>query len=362
MPTLRRVVSFDVNQKALRSMGEKAMKTVSIQETFNARTKSKVEACGANRSIVVDSPLSNGLMAAVHLSFEDHYPLILTPDAVWLTIAQGFGTHINVNAEKLRKRFVNHEGKQMIMIERDNFVKGSPNNDWQGCFSEFSDELSKFIGKKRDLMVSNFSTTGPIEKAASELVLMDSMKSYFKYACRTLCGIPNITLTGTVEDWTDIRTRAENLAEYELDWWLNSLSPVLDQFVRASEGRADIQFWDRMYKDNNGSGGPYCCGWVNTLFPYLEDHKGKPVINAYAKEWDKGGFGGGPTMDQFSSSLSKTAFKWQYYDTTFDMEFLGGTVGVHQDKTTLALEPTIGWAIRDQGTSKEGQIDENEDW
>jgi hypothetical protein len=382
--------TFDINSKALQSMGTKPMSVNTIKAVFDGRTKSSVEACGANHTNVIGSfpepsaeallkdmppisgrpgrtppgvtAFSHGFMEAVHLSYAQHYPLILTPDSVWLTIAQGFGTHVNANAEALRKRFVQHEGKKMILIERDNFLKGSPDNDWQGCFNEFSDELAKDIGKKRDLIVSNFSTTGAIEKATSELVLMDSMKSYFKYAVRTLCGIPNVTLTGTVEDWRSIRTRAENLAEFDLDWWVKSLVPVLDHFVAAAEGNPDIKFWDNMYKQGGGSGGPYCSGWVNVLFPYLENYKGVATKNQYAELSDKRrGFGDGPTMDAYPSSLSKTPFKWQYLSTTYDMEFLGGVVGVHQHDD-LSIEPAIGWAIRDQGSSKEGPIDPKEDW
>lgn len=397
-------ISFDVNKKALQTMADKPQAINSIKAAFNGRTKSEVEACGANHSEVMGNfvepstaemiadikrynkdetdpkirninermirttprvpSFSHAFMEAVHTSYADHYPLIITPDSVWLTIAQGFGHHVNANAEKLRKRFVQHEGKKLLMIRRDGFSKGSPNNDWPGCFSEFSDMISDHIGKKRDLIVSKFSTTGPIEKAASELVLMDSMKSYFKYGVMTLCGIPNITLTGTVEDWTDIRTRAENLAEYELDWWLKSLSPVLDQFVRAAEGKADIRFWDTMYKIDGGSGGPYCQGWVNTLFPYLQDYKGNITKNTFAEGWESNrGFMDGPTMSQYPNSLSKVAFKWDLYGAnTYDMEFLAGLVGVHQDEKTLALESAVGWAVRDTGVSKPGGIDENEDW
>ena len=384
-------ISFDVNNKALSTMGTKPMAINTVKAVFNGRTKSLVEACGANHENVIGSftepsaedmlngldendryvaklassmprvsAFSHGFMEAVHLSYAQHYPLIISPDSVWLTIAQGFGKHVNLNAEKLRKQFVKHEGKKMILIDRPDFVKGGANNDWQSCFSQFSDKLEEDIGKKRDLIVSKFSTTGQVEKATSELVLMDSMKSYFKYAVRTLCGIPNVTLTGTVDDWKGIRVRAENLAEFDLDWWITPLLPVLDQFVKAAEGKADIKFWDSMYKQDGGSGGPHCSGWVNTLFPYLESASGVAYKNGCFKNssWDYNG----PTMDAYLSSLSKTDFKWQYDDTTYDMEFLGGVVGVHQDAKTLAIEPAIGWAIRDKGTSKEGPIDEKEDW
>ena len=385
-------ITFDINKKALASMGHSPLSTNSVTAGFNGRTKSTVEACGGVHSRLVGnfpepsaadmladmkdddykrrlqrsmprvSSFSHAIMEAVHFSYSDHYPLVLSPDHVWLAIAQGFAQHVNANAEALRKRFVSHEGKKMILIERDHFSKGSPDNDWPGCFAEFSDKLAEYIGKKRDLVISNFTTTDPISKAASEVVLMDSMKSYFKYAVRTLCGIPRITLLGEVADWKSIRTRAENLAEYDLEWWTKALVPVMDHFVRAAEGNPDVQFWDKMYKQEGGSGGPYATGWVNVLFPYLENYKGVMVKNEYAEQWNKGGWGGGPTLDAYPNSLSKVPFKWQVGNTTHDMEFLGGFVGVHQDEKTLEVQPSIGWAVRDQGTATEGPIDPEQDW
>jgi hypothetical protein len=386
-------ITFDVNKKALQSMAKKPLAVSSIDAAFNTRTKSTVEAWGANHSQVIgDLPdpsavdflkdmsqesiakygkfvpepaafLPHALMQAIHQSYAEHYPLVLTPDSIWLTIAQGFGHHVNANAETLRKRFVQHEGKQMILIHRNGFIKGNPNNDWAGCFTEFSDGIEKHIGKKRQLIVGDFSTTGSIEKAASELVLMDAMKSYFKYAVRTLCGIPSVTLTGTVDDWRSIRTRAENLAEYDLDWWVKPLLPVLDKFVATAEGNPDIQFWDSLYKESGGSGGPYCNGWCNVFFPYLEGRRGVLTANKnLEKSLDtKSHFG--TTMDQYPNSLSKVAFKWEMYgEVTYDMEFLGGLVGVHQDEQSLALEPIVGWAVRDTGVATAGVIDPEEDW
>ncbi|WP_272427393.1 DUF4419 domain-containing protein [Polyangium jinanense] len=38
---------------------------------------------------VVDHGPTHALLGAVHLAFAQHRPLVLSPDAVWLTIAQG---------------------------------------------------------------------------------------------------------------------------------------------------------------------------------------------------------------------------------------------------------------------------------
>lgn len=358
------MITFEVNRKAKQTLGTKLLDSADAQSAFSKRLKAPVEACGAtNTKIVSGRVFSHSFVEAAHLAFSDHYPLVLSPDSVWLCLAQGFGNHINANAEALRKRFVSHEGKKAIIIERNSFSKGSPNNDWQGAFAEFSDKLAEYIGKKRDLVVSDFSTTGAIEKAASEVVLMDAMKSYFKFGMRTMCGIPSITLLGTVDDWRSIRTRAENLLEYDLGWWSKSLLSVTDNLVKAAEGNPNVGFFDSLYKTNGGSGGPYVNGWVNVLFPYLENHDGSLRKNTYAENWsDASGWGGGPTLDDYANGLAKVPFKWQVYGTTYDMELLGGMVGVSQDETTLAVQPTVGWAVRDTGTSKEGPIDENEDW
>jgi hypothetical protein len=313
--------------------------------------------------LAIQQSLFHPVMESVHKSFAEHYPLTLSPDIVWLCIAQGFATHVNLNAEALRSRFVDHEGKKLIMIQRDFFVKGSPDNDWQGAFSEFSDKLAEYLGKKRDLVVSNFSTTGPIEKATSEIVLMDAMKSYFKYVCRTCCGIPSITLLGVKEDWDNVCARAEALAEYDLSWWTKSLLPVLRNIADSFGGTVNPDFWNSIYKLGGSSGGPYCTGWINTLFPYIENYKHDPVKNSSAEEWNKGArMGGGPTLDAYPSGLSKCPFKWQYHDITFDMEFLGGFVGTNQDENTFALTPAIGWGINDTGVSANGPINPEQDW
>ncbi|MBC8138507.1 MAG: DUF4419 domain-containing protein, partial [Fibrella sp.] len=57
-------------------------------------------------------------------AFNFHHPLVLSPDMIWLLIAQGFALHVNANAEAMRHRFVAHEGKKDILIFRDEFVKG----------------------------------------------------------------------------------------------------------------------------------------------------------------------------------------------------------------------------------------------
>src|SRR5262249_50413395 len=122
-----------------------------------------------------------------------------------------------------------------------------------------------------DLLVPTFSTTGRVEKAAAEVVLLDTLQSYFSYEFVTCCGIPKVTLEGSAEDWHAIVARVQKMTDLGLEWWTKPLLPVLNQFVAASRGKVDRGFWQSIYKLNDASGGPYITGWINAFFPYLRD-------------------------------------------------------------------------------------------
>ncbi len=282
---------------------------------------------------------------------------------IWLMIIQGVANHINAHAEELRPRIVSHQGKVTMQVQRDDFVKGSPENPWSEVFNEFSVQIRDHVGPNINLFLPAFSTTGPVERAAAEVVLLDAMQSYFEYVVRTLCGIPAITLEGTHEDWKALAERVQGFKAIGLGSWLEVLAPILRQFVRASQGDVAPAFWRSLYKLNNRSGGPVITGWITVFFPYLKVYRTRratvPVseffdcargnLDAMLNPDDKRnqGWAKGPTIEQLPGGLSRAPFRWNHLERSFDMEFLGGFVGVAQDQETLTLRPEIGWAVRE---------------
>jgi hypothetical protein len=323
-------------------------RTIAALDAIRARLGSSAEASAANLEGLVEAKVHPFVQAA-HLAFADHVALSISPDDVWLCIAQAFAHHVDTHAEELRDRFVKHAGKAEIVVIRDEFVKGSPDNAWPGVFGEFSNAIAKHIGKQRDLVVASFSTTGPIERAASEVVLMSAMRQYFKYIVETRCGIPQITLLGTPDDWRSIQQRAAVLAEYGLESWVRELSPILDQLCEAAAGRPDRAMWQSFYKFKSGSGGDRATGWINVLFPYLRRQgSGELEPNPSVRSWRDGY---GPEPSAFPSGLSIAPFIWKYVGRELPMEFVAGFVAVSQDPETLGVRPAIGWAVRDKGDS-----------
>ncbi len=341
------MILFEVNQQALKTMGSKKLETSPIESLFKKRFHKIPEASGARETELLSDAFSHPMVEAAHISFAKHYPLTISPDMVWNCLAQGFAQHVNLHAEELRSKFVSYEGKQTIKIRRDQFIKGSPKNNWEGCFSEFSDQLEKIIGKKRDFVVSNFSTTSLIEKAVSEIILMDVMKSYVDFRVETKCGIPAVCLMGTVEDWKSIKARAQVFGEFGLEWWLPKLLPTLDQFIETAKGNVDVSHWDSYYKEKSVSGGKLASGWINHLFPYVKHYSGQMIKNKCAEDKKVDPYFDGTDIGDFPSGVSKVPFIWEYLGTNIDMEFMGGFVGVHQ-ANDLGLEPMIGWNVSEK--------------
>ncbi|MBO7070771.1 MAG: DUF4419 domain-containing protein, partial [Bacteroidales bacterium] len=85
-----------------------------------------------------DAPLFNMLITA----YADHRPIVLTPDAVWLVICQGFSHYVNENPEQFRDRFVDHQGKVSLMVQSSTDLS-SQDADWETLLDGFCKQIGK---------------------------------------------------------------------------------------------------------------------------------------------------------------------------------------------------------------------------
>ena len=278
-----------------------------------------------------------------------HRPVVLSPDAIWMVIAQGLSYYVNKNPDAVRGKLVSHEGKEELKVYTYDLF--SEEADWAGLIDGFVSEIGKFSSDGvSSSLVADFSTTGINERIASEITLMDVVKPYFDYtAIYVVCGIPSVTLTGTPEDWQKVLDKTRILNDCGLGWWASELEPVLNEFIKASQGVPDISFWKDMVKKTRPQTivGPTCSkkklkqtefdGWFLKLFPF--DGTGRTP--------------GKVTITQ--SMLRETVcvpFKYDVVDvfgnviSETDMELVAGIVGVTEDVESYAITPKIGWLVR----------------
>ena len=285
-------------------------------------------------------------------AYAGHYSVILSPDAIWTLISQGFCHHISLNTEKLKDKIVNHEGKMEISVISE-YDLYSPLMDWDTLLYGFEIQIAENTkGNIADIMRADFSTTGNTERITSQVTLMSAVKSYFDFAAiHTICGIPTITIEGTPDDWRKIIKKVESLRNYDLGWWVDDLKPILQEFVNASEGNVNKDFWQNIVKKDrpesmkNGAGcgvkdATKFDGWFLKFMPFDKDGR-TPDTVVYGRN------------DMLPSVVS-APFTYIVKDATGNiisktpMEIMSGFVGIDVNENTYTMRPHIGWMVSEK--------------
>jgi hypothetical protein len=99
------------------------------------------------------------------------------------------------------------------------------------------------------------------------------------------------------------------------------------------------------------SGGPYICGWINVLIPFLfrED---RPVENSRASNWGRAASqrSVGPTDEELPSGLTCAPVRWTYLGQPIDLDFCAGFVGIEVSDDG-AIRPGQGWFVVEQDSA-----------
>ena len=300
----------------------------------------------------------NGFMQTVQYAYAQHRPLVISPDHIWLLICQGVSIHINEQYEKLEKQIFKNDRPKIITVRYDSLTTGEASY-WDSVIVSMADSVREYAQPEiPDLMIPTFSTTGRNEVIAYATTLLESSQKAFSYVAMSGCGIPNITLTGTVADWEKIYKNVERFNKFGLSHWTQNLKPILKQFLDARKGKVDTKFWNSLYKESSFYGVFNISGWVIKLFPYTKEY----YINTTKKEDEPNtSFHYVPNtyMDgedyrmsrfdtkSFPGGYAKVNIEWlnffEYEQRS--MEVYAGFMAIEQNKQTMALSPYITWAV-----------------
>lgn len=272
-----------------------------------------------------DSSKQNQFILAAQTAFQKKYQFVWTPDMLFLLILQGAASLMDGNPEKYQEHF----DKPSFFLETEE--KFQDGEGWARAFTEFSEPLKTAIGQDLiDFLIPNFTTSQFIEKAACKIALMGSVKFTCEYHPGPANGIPGFTLKGSKEDYEEVITKVEKLLKhFKMGEWLDTLKPVMAQFIKFAEKECDKQFWKNFCEFNSESGDSVT-GWIQAFFP---TQKG---CYSWATE-------GKTSYVEFSSGLSAAPFTYQVSKTNHKMRFLAGFTGVSQ--RDAFLEPFIGWIV-----------------
>jgi hypothetical protein len=220
------------------------------------------------------SHAGNGFVYSVVRAYNQHHKLVLRPDDVWLAIAIQFGSFVNANAEDLRHHFVAHTGKKKLVVRQSATLDTA---DYTNLLArDMVKRLRENITDQAlcDWILPAFSTTTENDRVVGSSVLMASMKAYFDYKMELSCGIPEVTLLGTPDDWDLVHRRVAKLRSYgeHCAEWAGMLENVTGKIAQSALGDVPADFWQRIcdYRPT-GSGPTYLSGWISA-FCVFDEH------------------------------------------------------------------------------------------
>ena len=290
------------------------------------------------------------LIQGLSLAYKNHFPIIISPDMIWILILQGYSRYMEKYAENDREKYVNFEGQKTLYINRSNLqLSSATEKDWAGIMDECVEQISQYVGKETiSNLKSDFSTTNDTTLVVSHTSIMSAMKQYFKYEVLFEgCGVSYIILEGSLEDWKKIKSKLNYLSKFSLDWWTEHLIPIIDNIIKTKEyydahkniNNELIEFWKDMIKvkDSYDIYFPDIInGWIIKFIPKLDEEKPKLYEELHEKDIPE---------QIISCPLKIIELIEDKFKILYTCDLASGFFGMIQDKKTLAVKPVIGYAI-----------------
>jgi len=217
-----------------------------------------------------------------------HMHLVISPDAVWLTILSQMVFWMGAHAEEARPLY--DFGSEAIVNITDY-------PDWYSMIAGFfrGVEARSNADWVHGWINPSFNTTNQNEEMAANIMAMGLAKGVAPIEEATLCGLPSVTLLGLQEDWEKILARLDRLPLWgeEPGRYMARLKPIISRFVaswKEPDSTATKAFWNQMVMADKDAacGGFNVSGWITGF--YFWDTEGQP----YGRE------NGGLVMDNTS--------------------------------------------------------------
>ena len=347
---------------------------ISDEDKENARylsTKKKIYFCSSklNEPKYISNLEGHPILKGYYQSYVNHMPVSINPDILWMLIVQGFSRHIDQNAEKLRNKFVDFDGKKELTVDGDELtIEEITKEGWERTFKEFVEKIKENAGESMiKLITPSFSTTTPTIQVSSQIAIMSCFKNYFKFIrLWGGCGFPYINLEGTLNDYEELKRKVEKLMGYDIDDWIKELIIIIKKIVETKKGKIDIDFWKNMIineeaMEPRGSGEltkvNNIDGWLLNFYPYykIDDSFERCEKLKRRKDFNK------PIdvehlkylPEEFIEVPLTMLHKITLKETELSVKT--GFLGMIQEKNGL-IKPEIGWFISNMIDKGEAQL------
>ena len=271
-------------------------------------------------------------------AYFNHCPIRLSPNVIWQLILNQFAKYVDDNAESLREKFVNFEGKKDLICVRIGRIEDVYKYE-DDLIEEFCNKISENVGKELiDNLTPNFSTSTKQTIISGKVSIMSTFKKYFRYGIGMLnCGIPYIVLEGNLDDWEKILEKLKFLKKYNFS--RESIEEDLIEIINTKKGIINLDFWRKIIMETRETTTKmigcmdkeveedFIYGWI--LHFYGWDRIEKNNINKLLKE---------------VVEAPITVMDLETKETTKGILY-AGIRDLNQDPNTFEVEPIINYCL-----------------
>ncbi|OAA58300.1 hypothetical protein ISF_06839 [Cordyceps fumosorosea ARSEF 2679] len=173
-------------------------------------------------------PSSDSVVRGALEAWAQHQHLVLRPDEVWFEVLAQLNFYMAAHAEEVRHLFVDFDGQEEIVVKA--FT-------WRDVISSFAGEIQKRVKTDwlKEWIMPGFSTSNEDDGMTATVLMMGLVKQYFSFTGGIICGLPQVTLLGTRDDWARLVEKLDRLSEFgeEPQEYAENLRPIFNRFVRT---------------------------------------------------------------------------------------------------------------------------------
>jgi len=282
-----------------------------------------------------------GLFASVLQAYKNHWVLRTSPDDWFFPVIRRIAQEVDENA--LHPEVEAYLGRGRPKSElRVNFNRG-----FDKMFEELSLQISKNLvtSEYAKVFEANFSTTTPNDRLVSQLILMSSVQKYFNFNTYIACGIPEVELLGTEEDWRNLIVKLQDIKKV--------LSPIAGPLGNITSYFDDIVAPVYQNLLNTFLGKPDKVWWNDIVLRQAKVEQVCTKLKKVVERWDGWlvEFLNGEKnqeMRDIASGLLTVPLKVDntMFNISYEATLVAGQIGFSlHEETVPVVEPFAGWAM-----------------
>ena len=210
---------------------------------------------------------AEGFLSTLAHAYSTHEKIVLAPHDIWFIVLGEIATAVNEAPEKYAKFFTTSAEKQSISVPTGDPTAIDPN--------AVINELRSKINLPMEIFLPELSTADNAARTAMAAMFCDTVKSYYSYMTYC-CGIQEIKVTGTIQDWTALVESSRMLQSafygddqtHDMAEYLGRVYDRLREILWQVCAEPDVTFWANIFTTKNiGSGGQLqISGWIKEFY------------------------------------------------------------------------------------------------